>query len=737
MLVCASTLFFACGKTKVKLDSPSNMVIQNNMLIWDAVEKADGYMVSVDGEAMPQLLNSASYSLEHLVLEKSYTIKVKAIGKGLNFSDSDWSEPIEYFTDIVYTLNFDKRGGSGEANSKNITPGGTYGALPEGVVRTGYTFGGWFTEIEGGGTNITAETTVSAVASQTVFAKWIAHSYTVNYDANGGVGSAAATSHIYGVPQLLPNSGFERENYNLSGWSLTAQTNGVYFPVNAPAQNIAAEDGAEVTLYAVWTPIEFNIHYDLSGGTNHSSNPEIYNFECGDIVLYAPTKAGYSFEGWQEGDTIFSGSTGDKTFTAQWLPKRFIITYNYQDGSGNAETEEVLFGSYYTLLIPYREGYNFGGWYIYVNDERIKLTDSDGYSLYQWEIASDTTIYAYWEGTTGLKYTPINGETEYSVSQGTSVLSGVVVIPEFYNGKKVTQIDYRAFYGCTQLTEVVISTSITSIGNQAFWGTALISNAVDEAVYVGNWAVGYKGDIGDLVLPDTTYGVADGAFANCLSITSVILPENVQILGENAFYGCVNLLTVELPAGLRQLPAYAFGACNSLETIYLPESLTSIGHHAFSFCIGLKSVIIPDSVTEIGSNAFRGCSSMESIVLPDKLDVIEGYLLSGCKSLKIVNIPDSVTAIGGDAFRDCELLTYIRIPAWVSRIGRTAFLGCKSLEKIIIEQPSSSGIIALDRDVFYGCSGLLEIIVPNAASVLAYRAASGWDVYAEIIKQQI
>lgn len=92
-----------------------------------------------------------------------------------------------------------------------------------------------------------------------------------------------------------------------------------------------------LTLYARWNIIQFNIEYVLFNGTN-GNNPSSYTIEDADIVLADPTKTGSVFEGWFYDDAftnpanrIDAGSTGDKTIYAKWKQ----ITYTIQYLSGN------------------------------------------------------------------------------------------------------------------------------------------------------------------------------------------------------------------------------------------------------------------------------------------------------------------------------------------------------------------------------------------------------------------
>jgi uncharacterized repeat protein (TIGR02543 family) len=69
-----------------------------------------------------------------------------------------------------YTVTFNADGGTGSTAKTVASPATTVGTLPADPAKTGYVFGGWFTERNGGGTQFTATTTV--VADLTVYATW-------------------------------------------------------------------------------------------------------------------------------------------------------------------------------------------------------------------------------------------------------------------------------------------------------------------------------------------------------------------------------------------------------------------------------------------------------------------------------------------------------------------------------------------------------------------------------------
>jgi uncharacterized repeat protein (TIGR02543 family) len=129
-----------------------------------------------------------------------------------------WDPP----PDAYYTIIFNKNGGDTEAapTSRTAAPGGTV-TLPSTPLKTGYTFGGWYTSTDGGttlGTEFTAITVVTA--NITVYAKWTINTYTVSFDKNSGNTEAnpANGTTTYNGTVTLPTTNPTWANRAFLGW---------------------------------------------------------------------------------------------------------------------------------------------------------------------------------------------------------------------------------------------------------------------------------------------------------------------------------------------------------------------------------------------------------------------------------------------------------------------------------------------------------------------------------------
>ncbi len=111
------------------------------------------------------------------------------------------------------------------------------------------------------------------------------------------------------------------------------------------------------------------------------------------------------------------------------------------------------------------------------------------------------------------------------------------------------------------------------------------------------------------------------------------------------------------------------------------------------------------------------------------LTSIRGYAFSCCSSLESITIPDNVTSIKVFAFSNCSSLTNITIPDTVTEIEESAFSNCSSLTSVYCKATTPP---TLNSNSFYSIAASAKIYVPTA-SVNAYKTATGWSEYADMI----
>ena len=328
----------------------------------------------------------------------------------------------------------------------------------------------------------------------------------------------------------------------------------------------------------------------------------------------------------------------------------------------------------------------------------------------------------------------------------------------------VTSIGDYAFYGCTDLTNIIGANGVTSVAYDAFTNCPA--------------AIGITGDCrwnrnGNGVL--TISG--NGAMANYSSgssspwgrnITSVIIENGVTSIGDYAFYNCIRLTNVTIGNGVTSIGNYAFSGCTVLTSVTIPDSVTSIGGYAFSGFTGLTSVTIPDSVTSIGSSAFRGCTGLtiycladsfaeryaknnsiltcvlpyhyeklidgtveislytgneKNVTIPDSIfgkpvSTVKKWAFANNTIMESVVIPDTVTSIAKGTFYNCTELKTVTMGNNVTAIGESAFEKCLFLEEINL----SSKLKTIGDEAFYDCRRLKKLTLPNTVTAIGEEA---------------
>ena len=196
------------------------------------------------------------------------------------------------------------------------------------------------------------------------------------------------------------------------------------------------------------------------------------------------------------------------------------------------------------------------------------------------------------------------------------------------------------------------------------------------------------------------YYIDKGAFASTSILT---IDTNIRYVSTGAFQGCSSLQTVKMPG--RYVLNGAFMNCTELQTISLSE-LKNLHPFTFEGCTKLRYVYLPN-VTFIGPDyaAFSNCVNLLSVSLP-KCKIIDDYGMASCGIYEI-SLPE-ISRINGHAFYSCSNLSTIYLGNTIPTLGEGVFQGTKIT--------SSTG----------------SIYVP-ISKLLAYKSASGWSVYSNII----
>lgn len=231
------------------------------------------------------------------------------------------------------------------------------------TTRTNYAFEGWYSDNiyqnkigDPGNTYIVNE-------NITFYGKWTRTHFTLTYNNNGGSGcgtqAISVDNSTYGTLCTPTKPG-----YTFEGW-YTASSGGALV-----TDTTTIPEKENHTVYAAWAIATYSISYTLNSGTI-TNEPTSYTVESTSFTLPTPTRTGYTFAGWtgsngataQTSVTIPKGTTGDLTYTANWTPTSYSITYNLNSGSITGHrTSYTIETDTFTLVEPTRTGYTFTGW---------------------------------------------------------------------------------------------------------------------------------------------------------------------------------------------------------------------------------------------------------------------------------------------------------------------------------------------------------------------------------------
>ena len=198
-------------------------------------------------------------------------------------------------------------------------------------------------------------------------------------------------------------------------------------------------------------------------------------------------------------------------------------------------------------------------------------------------------------------------------------------------------------------------------------------------------AFSFCSSLSEIVIPSSVTSIGDGAFSCCHSLSEIVIPSSVTSIGDHAFSGCSSLKYISIPKSVIGLNGNPFVEwkgkleCLSPNFVYEDDILFNKDKsRIISFRNqNVESYVIPSSVTSIGKGAFTGCYSLSEIVIPSSVTSIGDGAFSFCRSLSEIVIPSSVTSIGDWAFSNCDSLSEIVIPSSVTSIGDGAFSNCK------------------------------------------------------------
>mgnify|MGYP002620303521 FL=1 len=275
-------------------------------------------------------------------------------------------------------VSFQSNGGSSVADIQQAA--GTDLTAPSAPTKTGYTFGGWYSD---SGLSQSYTFDKMPASNTTLYAKWNTVTYNISYTLNGGTnhGSNPATYHIETATITLGNP--TKTGHTFAGWYETNDFTG------SAITQIALGSHGNQSLYAKWTINTYSIRFDSSGGS--AVTTIIQEYDTPVVPPNHPTKMGYTFTGWSQ--TLPSTMPAKNLeLIAQWTPTLFTITYHLNEGTQSSLNPSSYHIESATILLsnPTKMGHTFDGWFGTPGFTGNKITSIPNGSH------QNITLYAKW-----------------------------------------------------------------------------------------------------------------------------------------------------------------------------------------------------------------------------------------------------------------------------------------------------------------------------------------------------
>ena len=315
--------------------------------------------------------------------------------------------------------------------------------------KEGYIFNGWYDQ---NGERI-EQIKKGTIGDIILTAKYQPISYVISYNLDGGENNINNNSYYNIETNDFTLEYPVKEGYTFIGWTVNGS--------NAILKDFTIEKGTigNIDLIANWKPNQYEIKYKLNGGINNSSNPTGYIKDNGDVVIYEPSKTGYTFIGWTSSNIkeplkeyiIPNGSVGLITLTANFKANIYNISFDVNGGNELISNNiQVIYDNEYDLPIPSKTAYEFMGWTYNENS----FNNEDIYN-----IPYNITLKANWK--------PIEYNIYYELNDGKNNMTN----PSSYNIEKSISLENPSKTGYTFIGWTTVENKIPELDFKILLGT--------------------------------------------------------------------------------------------------------------------------------------------------------------------------------------------------------------------------------------------------------------------------
>lgn len=467
-------------------------------------------------------------------------------------------------------------------------------------------------------------------------------------------------------------------------------------------------------------------------------------------------------DGWEEITEVDTSAAGDITLIAMWSLDHYSITYKNTMGVFNDNEDTYTVTDWINLRPLEKYDYTFNGWRYdnaygeFVGEDGIPAGTTGNITLYaDWTLKPDFENLLYvvddeYNLPNGQKFCMLTGVLDSTVTK--------VEISSLFN-----HIKEGAFEDCHWLEELSLpylgsdytTSNYTNVGylfgyaNNAEAEGAIptsLSKLTVTGGAVGDYAFANLKNVTEIVLSPEVTSIGYKAFLNCANLEELTMPllyvnyntredarksegkseytqgyyyglpgsvhdyhydyegktYKLHINGGGVYHGTANDMSWETAGTTlgNGFGKYIFELCRGISEVTI-DNITVIPQYTFKECTNLKKVTIGDAVQDIRAGAFMD-SAIEEIEIPDSVKEIgEFWDADGGYTYKSF----AYTGCGG-VFLNCQNLKRAVIGNGVENIPTYTFWNCKNLEEIII----GKNVRFVDDGAFRDCNDTFTVI---------------------------
>ena len=640
-----------------------------------------------------------------------------------------------------------------------------YAYEPTAPTKTGYSFAGWYAD---GSFNTKFNFNTKLTSNVSIYAKWNINTYNINYNLNSGTWNGSSPSKTYTIndcEKTLPTP--VRTGYIFEGWKNASgdyvgklPTSKYLGDLSLTASWVEGTEGLTFitrhsgTVYVIVTGYTGNsadivipktymgVPVECISASAFRNQTQIRSISLPDSLTSIESNAFAGCTGLTSivipdkvtsvNSTAFSGCINIATVSMPASIRNYIPNVKNVTITSGSAIQTSAFENCTTLLSAT------------LPDSLVSIGNNAFYgctNLNGLNIPSNVTSIganAFYNCTSistivlpdSISSLDSTAFTDCSNIKSVSLSATFISLIPKTNLQEVTItsgqiIPQRAFYNCAQLSKVVLSETISEIGNNAFYGCSKLSIVEWNAIECN-------------IAGSETYPI----FSNCSNLSNVVFGTKVKIIPSYAFYGCDRLSSINITGSVESIGYRAFYGCSNLERIEvdaenhyysgLNNCLVNISNK--TLVLGCKSSVIPSdgNVISIGEDAFFKCIGLKNITIPGTVSTIGNYAFSNCSSLNSVTIENGTTSIGQNAFLNCTYLNTLTLPESIRQIGLDAFNNCGRIIVVNISDISNWCAISFGNSnsnpsgkLCYNGEYLNALIIPASVSSISSYAFYG------------